>query len=283
MNSFKQLYVCCYVSNKLTLIYLFALVHSVKLLLLYETVSKNETNNNNNQDMNFFINKWTSEEWLEIKNQYNFIYEELANRTFGKADLKTIFLNNNNIHNINDNNIGENKYALPFCSAVPNGIHKRIKIYKYPENFSATEPELYAFNKGNYMRSASGRWRPALCQARHRVAIIIPYKNRLDNLNYFLTHMHPFLQRQELEYQVFVVEQANDQLFNKGILMNAGFLEIMQLVSNASNKINLSSENRDFPFDCVIFHDVDLLPEGNFSKIITCLKKLFIKSNLFTQ
>ena len=38
--------------------------------------------------------------------------------------------------------------------------------------------------------------------------------------------MHPFLQRQELGYTIFVVEQQNDQLFNKGILMNAAFKEI---------------------------------------------------------
>ena len=30
--------------------------------------------------------------------------------------------------------------------------------------------------------------------------------------------MHPFLRRQELEYQIFVAEQSNNQLFNKGKL-----------------------------------------------------------------
>ncbi len=70
--------------------------------------------------------------------------------------------------------------------------------------------------------------------------------------------MHPFLQRQELEYQIFIVEQSNDQPFNKGILMNAGFLEIMRL---QSSQINL--KNVTFSFDCVVFHDVDLLPEDD--------------------
>jgi hypothetical protein len=62
--------------------------------------------------------------------------------------------------------------------------------------------------------------------------------------------MHPFLQRQELGYTIFVVEQQNDQLFNKGILMNAAFKEI----------------NRNFlnEFDCILFHDVDLIPSGRF-------------------
>lgn len=71
--------------------------------------------------------------------------------------------------------------------------------------------------------------------------------------------MHSFLQKQELEYQIYVVEQFNDQLFNKGILMNAGFLEIMNF---NNNREKLLWNNIKFPFDCVIFHDVDLLPEG---------------------
>ena len=108
-----------------------------------------------------------------------------------------------------------------------------------------------------------GKWKPLNCIARHKVAIVIPYKNRLKNLNFFLYHMHPFLQRQELEYQIFVVEQANDQLFNKGVLMNSGFLEIMSLNKNGLLNKAKSSEFH-FKFDCVIFHDVDLLPEGIF-------------------
>ena len=91
-----------------------------------------------------------------------------------------------------------------------------------------------------------GSWTPVNCTPRHNIAIIIPYKNRADNLNTWLFNMHPFLQRQEISYTIFVVEQINDQLFNKGILMNSAFIEIF----------NKSKHN----FECLIFHDVDLLP-----------------------
>lgn len=61
--------------------------------------------------------------------------------------------------------------------------------------------------------------------------------------------MHPFLQRQELAYTVFVVEQSNDELFNKGIIMNAAFNLIFE--GNSSKE-----------YDCIIYHDVDMIPSG---------------------
>lgn len=81
----------------------------------------------------------------------------------------------------------------------------------------------------------------------YKSAIIIPYKDRLKNLELFLRNIHPFLDKQDIYYGLYVVEPDEKLRFNKGILMNAGFLEV------------LKEEN----WDCVIFHDVDLLPENN--------------------
>ena len=41
--------------------------------------------------------------------------------------------------------------------------------------------------------------------------------------------------------------QATPHVFNKASVMNAGFLEAKQL----------------FKFDCVVFHDVDMIPEDD--------------------
>ena len=57
--------------------------------------------------------------------------------------------------------------------------------------------------------------------------------------------MHPILQRQQLDYQVFVVEQSDKLPFNRAALMNVGFIE--------ASKIS--------KFDCFVFHDVDMVPE----------------------
>lgn len=54
----------------------------------------------------------------------------------------------------------------------------------------------------------NGRWRPSWCVARQRVAIIIPYADRERHLRIFLRHMHPFLQRQLIDYSIFVIEQV---------------------------------------------------------------------------
>ena len=42
-----------------------------------------------------------------------------------------------------------------------------------------------------------------------QVAIIVPYRNRSEQLKIFLRHMHPFLQRQQLSYQIFIIEQVS--------------------------------------------------------------------------
>ena len=54
-----------------------------------------------------------------------------------------------------------------------------------------------------------GRFSPDECKAREELAIIIPFRNREFHLKLLLKHLHPFLQRQQRAYQVFVVEQVN--------------------------------------------------------------------------
>lgn len=55
-----------------------------------------------------------------------------------------------------------------------------------------------------------GHWFPWNCTARYRVAIIIPYRDRDMQLRIFLNFMHPFLQKQQLDYQIFLIEPVSD-------------------------------------------------------------------------
>lgn len=89
-----------------------------------------------------------------------------------------------------------------------------------------------------------GRWRPTQCRERHRVAVIVPYRDRDQSLRLFLQHIHPFLQAQNLNYGIYVTEQSGDNEFNRGLARNVGFLESQRLDGS----------------DCANFHDVDLLP-----------------------
>jgi len=53
-----------------------------------------------------------------------------------------------------------------------------------------------------------GRGKPSHCTSRHRVAIIIPYRNRESQLRVFLHNIHPFLHKQELDYGIYVIDQV---------------------------------------------------------------------------
>ena len=86
-----------------------------------------------------------------------------------------------------------------------------------------------------------------------KVAIIVPYRNRIGNLKSFIRYMHQFLAKQIVDYTIFLVEPAANLTFNRGLLINIGYLESVKL--NA--------------YDCFIFHDVDMLPE-NENNVYTC-------------
>ena len=55
-----------------------------------------------------------------------------------------------------------------------------------------------------------GYWRPKDCYARDRVAIVIPFRDRQAHLSILLKYLHPLLQRQQIEYRIFVVEQVRN-------------------------------------------------------------------------
>ncbi|XP_063297939.1 beta-1,4-galactosyltransferase 4-like [Pelobates fuscus] len=94
-----------------------------------------------------------------------------------------------------------------------------------------------------------GLYHPTTCQSQQKVAIIIPFRNRERHLVYLLNHLHPFLQRQQIEYGIYVVHQAGNEKFNRAKLMNVGYLEAL----------------KEMEWDCFIFHDVDLLPENDLN------------------
>ena len=54
-----------------------------------------------------------------------------------------------------------------------------------------------------------GRYEPSDCRPRHTVAIVVPFRNRESQLSIFLAYIHPVLQRQQLAYTIFVIEQSS--------------------------------------------------------------------------
>ncbi|XP_004211750.3 beta-1,4-N-acetylgalactosaminyltransferase bre-4 isoform X1 [Hydra vulgaris] len=92
-----------------------------------------------------------------------------------------------------------------------------------------------------------GWWTPTDCLSRNQVAIIIPFRQREEHLTILLRQLIPILKRQNLHYRVFVIEQNDDNNFNRGKLMNVGYQEALSY----------------FPYNCFVFHDVDLIPEND--------------------
>ncbi|XP_048763122.1 beta-1,4-N-acetylgalactosaminyltransferase bre-4-like [Ostrea edulis] len=125
------------------------------------------------------------------------------------------------------------------CPLIPPELVGDIPVNKYPLNWTVIE--------SRYKTVVNGSHRPEKCTARHKVALLIPYRNRARHLRIFLNHMHAFLIKQQLDYGIYIVEIDEDIPFNRGFLFNVGFKEA----------------SSDYSYDCFIFHDVDLLPQND--------------------
>lgn len=72
------------------------------------------------------------------------------------------------------------------------------------------------------------------------LAIIVPYRDREEQLKMFPIYMNQYLEHYHNRSYIFIIEQADDKPFNRGKLLNVGFLETQ------------------FLYYC--FHDIDMLP-----------------------
>lgn len=108
-------------------------------------------------------------------------------------------------------------------------------------------PTFQRIKEKNHLVVRGGIYRPPNCVSRHRTAIIIPHRNRETHLRHLLYFLHPFLQRQQLHYGIYIIHQAGNATFNRAKLLNVGVREAM----------------RDEDWDCLFLHDVDLIPEND--------------------
>lgn len=76
-----------------------------------------------------------------------------------------------------------------------------------------------------------------------KLGIIVPYRDRYDQLITFKRKINQYLKRNKINYELIIVEQDDSKTFNRGKLLNIGFLEAKKLGC-----------------DYVVFHDVDMLP-----------------------
>lgn len=78
----------------------------------------------------------------------------------------------------------------------------------------------------------------------HKLAVIIPFRNRFEELMEFVPWIHKFLNKQGVHHKIVVVNQVDTHRFNRASLINIGYLK--------------SKDDCDY----MVMHDVDLLPNN---------------------
>ncbi|XP_062250182.1 beta-1,4-galactosyltransferase 7 isoform X1 [Platichthys flesus] len=76
----------------------------------------------------------------------------------------------------------------------------------------------------------------------HKLALIIPFRERFEELLVFVPFMHTFLNKKKIRHKFIIINQVDHYRFNRASLINVGFLE--------------SGNDTDY----LAMHDVDLLP-----------------------
>lgn len=127
-------------------------------------------------------------------------------------------------------------------SAYSLGLKGRITI-----DLPLVPPKMEEIEAKYWKVGRGGHYKPDTCQPLHKVAIIIPYRDRVTQLLHFLNYMHGFLMKQRIDYRIYIINQHGNGIFNRAKLMNVGFVEA----------------GTDYEWDCYTFHDVDLLPEDD--------------------
>ncbi|XP_041960755.1 beta-1,4-galactosyltransferase 1-like [Alosa sapidissima] len=137
-----------------------------------------------------------------------------------------------------------------------------------PMNINFTHPiQLEIMQKDNSEVVEGGRWWPRDCIARQKVAVIIPFRHREFHLKYWLHYLHPILQRQQLDYGIYVINQYGETTFNRGKLMNVGYAEA----------------RKQYDYGCFVFSDVDIIPmdDRNFYKCYSQPRHLSVAIDKF--
>jgi hypothetical protein len=109
-------------------------------------------------------------------------------------------------------------------------------------HFTNAIPDAGKINLINSLVFLESRYsRKPLINKDHKLSIIIPYRNRQVAYRQIIPSLKKYIPRQIENFEIIIVEQNDNEPFNKGLLNNIGFT---------------LAEG-----DYVCFHDVDLLPE----------------------
>ncbi|KAL4710867.1 hypothetical protein ACJJTC_002497 [Scirpophaga incertulas] len=150
-----------------------------------------------------------------------------------------------NYHNHSGTTVTDNFYYYNGISQAP------VMCPMEPPGLGLLNPNqlitLYSIENLYNVLQPGGIYNELDCTPRQTVAIIVPYSEDKNLLLEFLYLLHPTLIEQQLEYQIFVIQQGKSQYVNRGRLLNAGFTEAQKLKKNGG-------------WRCVVFHHLDVVP-----------------------
>lgn len=103
---------------------------------------------------------------------------------------------------------------------------------------SLYEEEVHLEN----VRKLTANQKTKSSDGKKKLAVLIPFRDRFDELLQFVPHMTKFLTNQNIPHQIFVLNQIDRYRFNRASLINVGYMETKA------------------DYDYIAMHDVDLLP-----------------------
>jgi len=123
--------------------------------------------------------------------------------------------------------------------------NEKYQLRKYP-HFASLKP-------GGHWYPKLSRFAPCQRDDIENIVFIVPFsRSRINNLKLFLINMHDYLQtvKYKFSYRIVVAEQDMNvnNLFNKGRLINTAVRYVLKNLEN---------------IDCLIVHDVDLIPSDD--------------------
>lgn len=78
----------------------------------------------------------------------------------------------------------------------------------------------------------------------HKLGVCVPYRNRELHMNEFIPKIGKYLKNQGIDFQIYIVHQVDDKLFNRGATKNIG-----------------AKHAFEDGCDYIVWHDIDMIPE----------------------
>ena len=66
-------------------------------------------------------------------------------------------------------------------------------------------------------KSRQQQQQPAGAESPHQLAVIVPFRNRYEEMMEFVPHIHNFLERQNVRHKIWIISQADTHRCERGI------------------------------------------------------------------